>query len=146
LNDYRGELEQPPLLMVCDHANFRIVTNFNNARQIQWEFNLEQLANGTKIESHPTGFPATTPFELLRKFFEDQNWFHPGLASERVTQDASIEFSKIAESLRSRPNGQAIPPLEAAHFLMKCLFCLFAEDTGILPAKTFQKILGLSRE
>lgn len=146
LNDYRGELEQPPLLMVCDHFSFRIVTNFTNSRQVRWSFTLNELGSNTKIESDPPVFDPAAPVELLRQAFENPGSLNPSERSAKLTQDAASRFGEIAEALRTRSNGKALPPLEAAHFLMKCLFCLFAEGTGILPPKTFSNILALSKE
>jgi hypothetical protein len=46
-----------------------------------------------------------------------------------------------AASLRQRN----IDPHKAAHFLMKCMFCLFAEDVKLLPQALFSTILRRSR-
>ena len=34
-----------------------------------------------------------------------------------------------------------VPAQEAAHFLMKLMFCMFAEDIGLLPPKLFNRLL-----
>src|SRR5262249_16899960 len=43
----------------------------------------------------------------------------------------------LAEGMRSRD----VPAERAAHFLMKLMFCMFAEDIGLLPGKLFTKVL-----
>jgi hypothetical protein len=45
---------------------------------------------------------------------------------ESVTQEAARQFARIAENLR--PAGH--DPLDMAHFLIRLLFCLFAEDAS----------------
>ena len=50
---------------------------------------------------------------------------------------AAAEFATLADSLRAR----GVDPQRAAHFLMRMLFCLFAEDIGLLPPKLFSKLL-----
>jgi hypothetical protein len=34
-----------------------------------------------------------------------------------------------------------IPAQQAAHFLMKLMFCMFAEDIDLLPGKVFERIM-----
>ena len=38
--------------------------------------------------------------------------------------------------------SKGIEPLRAAHFLMKLMFCMFAEDIGLLPPKLFAQAAG----
>lgn len=146
LNDYQSALERPPLMMVCDHFNFRIHTNFTNAKSVVWEFTLNDLAQGTKIEPFPPGQTPTAPFELLRNLFSNQDWFHPGKHAERVTREAAAFFAAVSASLERRPKNSRVDPVVAAHFLMKCLFCFFAEDAGILKNRAFRDILQMSKE
>ena len=35
-------------------------------------------------------------------------------------------------------------PAVASHFLTQCLFCFFAEDVGLLPARLFERLVGAS--
>ncbi|HEV2946078.1 MAG TPA: tyrosine-type recombinase/integrase [Gemmataceae bacterium] len=46
-------------------------------------------------------------------------------------------FSGLADGMRAR----RVPAEKAAHFLMKLMFCMFAEDTELLPDKLFSKLL-----
>src|SRR5208282_1195632 len=54
---------------------------------------------------------------------------------------AATEFATLADSLRAR----GVDPQRAAHFLMRLLFCLFAEDIGLLPPKLFSVLLERTR-
>ncbi len=54
---------------------------------------------------------------------------------------AAAEFATLADSLRAR----GVDPQRAAHFLMRLLFCLFAEDIGLLPPKLFSVLLERTR-
>src|ERR1039458_8195712 len=54
---------------------------------------------------------------------------------------AAAEFATLAASLRARGSD----PQHAAHFLMRLLFCLFAEDILLLPAKLFSLMLEHTR-
>ena len=60
---------------------------------------------------------------------------------ENVTEQAAREFARLAESLRQRGED----PDRAAHFLIRLLFCLFAEDVELLPEKLFSKLVAATR-
>ena len=73
----------------------------------------------------------------LRRVFEDPDSFSPILESEKVTQEVARRIGTIADTLRPRHGN----PQVAAHFLMKCMFCLFAEDVGLLPKDLFLTLI-----
>ncbi|MFQ5589870.1 MAG: class I SAM-dependent DNA methyltransferase, partial [Phycisphaerae bacterium] len=75
--------------------------------------------------------------DLLRRVFADPASFRPDVTAELVTREVAERFGHLAQALRSRGND----PHVAAHFLMKCMFCLFAEDVGLLPENLFTKVL-----
>jgi len=50
-------------------------------------------------------------------------------------------FAALAESLRQRGED----PEATAHFLMRLLFCLFAEDIGLLPERLFTTLVARTR-
>ena len=55
----------------------------------------------------------------------------PAQSPEEVTREAARRFAEIARSMGER--GEA--PGRVAHFLNRVLFCLFAEDVGLLPRR-----------
>src|SRR5262249_38283636 len=76
-------------------------------------------------------------FDVLRKLFTDPYSLEPGETTEAITQDVAERFSGLAEGMRVR----SVPADKAAHFLMKLMFCMFAEDIDLLPDKLFTKLL-----
>ena len=58
-----------------------------------------------------------------------------------MTRKAATEFATLAELLRR----YGATPQAAAHFLIRCLFCLFAEDAGLLPQRLFTQIVEQAR-
>lgn len=56
----------------------------------------------------------------------------PARASARVTRAVAVQLAELAKSLEA--SGHA--PEVAAAFLTRCLFSMFAEDVGLLPATT----------
>ncbi len=132
LNDYREDLENPRLLVTCDQDRFEVHTNFENTRPLVYSFTLDELLAGT-----PTANCALAPLDVLRAVFTDPSLLRPEAAQARVTERVAAEFAKLADSLESR----GIEPQRAAHFLMRLLFCLFADSIGLLPEHLFRRMI-----
>lgn len=128
LLQYREALENPPLLIVSDIENFRIHTNFTNTAKKVYDLTLEDLLKPDRLE-------------ILRQAFTNPEALRAPVTTEHVTEEAARQFAKIAELLRK----YGADPLEAAHFLIQLLFCLFAEDVGLLPEKLFSRLVEKSR-
>ncbi|HQU43786.1 MAG TPA: hypothetical protein PK867_13300, partial [Pirellulales bacterium] len=128
---YREALENPPLLVVCDLDRFEIHTNFTGTAKRVFAFDLDHLAEPAHLDT-------------LRKLFIDPDALRPGQTAESVTRQAAERFGLLADGMRVR----GIPAQPAAHFLMKLMFCMFAEDIGLLgtPDKLFKKVLVNSRD
>ena len=75
--------------------------------------------------------------DILRKVFTDPYALKPGLTTEGVTKQAAELIGQLADGMRVRD----IPAPQAAHFLMKLMFCMFAEDIGLLPGKVFSRVM-----
>jgi len=132
LLQYREDLENPPLLVVCDLDRFEVHTNYTNTQKQVYAFNLADL-----IPNQPTATCKLPPFDVLRAVFTDPARLKPGQTSEDVTKGAAEQFSVLAKSLRDR----GVPSERAAHFLMRLLFCLFSEKIGLLPGKLFSRLV-----
>jgi hypothetical protein len=132
---YQGDLENPPLLVTCDQERFEVHTNFTGMRPLVYSFTLDDL-----LTSKPTPNCALPPLEVLRAVFTNPELLHPHAAQTRVTEHAAAEFAKLADSLEQR----GIPPERAAHFLMRLLFCLFADSIGLLPDHLFRQMVEKS--
>lgn len=129
LQQYRESLGNPPLLVVCDTDIIEIHTNFTNTAK--------QVHRITLAEMDQPG-----SLDLLRKVFRDPEALKPGLSLERATEEAAAEIGQLAERLRDR----GVDAHQAAHFLMKLVFCLFAEDVALLPQNLMSRLLDNTRE
>ena len=125
---YREDLENPPLLVVCDLDRFHIHTNFTGTAKRVYKFDLE-------------GFAEPDNFDVLRKLFTDPESLRPGLTTDSITRQAAERFGLLADGMRVR--GVEAPA--AAHFLMKLMFCMFGEDIALLPEKIFTRVLAGSK-
>jgi type II restriction/modification system DNA methylase subunit YeeA len=133
---YREDLENPPLLVVCDFELFEIHTNFTGTAKQVYRFSLDDL-----LKNQATADCKLPPIEVLRAVFSDPARLRPDRSTADVTEMAAAEFATLADSLRAR----GVDPQRAAHFLMRLLFCLFAEDIGLLPPKLFSVLLERTR-
>jgi len=124
---YRDALENPPLLLVCDLDRIIIHTNFTGTVSATHEIPLEALSVPRNIE-------------IMRAVFHNPDALRPGRTSTAVTQDAARHFAEIASAMRER----GLDPAAVAHFLDRIVFCLFAEDTGLLPKMVFSRIVETS--
>ncbi len=127
LLQYREALENPPLLVVCDLDRFEIHSNFTNTPANVYRFDLERLL------SEPA-----EPLRLLRAVMEHPEELRPGKTRDELTAQAARQFAELAERLR----GRGYEPHAVAHFLNKLLFCMFAEDSGLLPANLMRRLAG----
>lgn len=128
LLQYRESLENPPLLVVSDMERIVIHTNFTNTAKQVVTLTLEDLLT-------------LAGFKQLRAIFYEPETFKAPQTTAQVTEAAAKEFARLAESLRKW--GEE--PHRAAHFLIRLLFCLFAEDVGLLPSGLFSRLLERTR-
>ena len=117
LLQYRENLNNPPLLVVTDIDHWEIHTNFPNTEKRIYKFKHEEIAS----DSHVQGW--------LRDMFHAPERLHPRRHTEQVTKEAAEVFRLIADNMRQ----WKAEPQRIAHFLTKLVFCLFAEDVGLLP-------------
>lgn len=125
---YRESLLNPPLLIVSDFEHIRIHTNFTNTEKKIYELSLDDLT--TKAG-----------YDTLWAAFNEPERLKSARTSENVTEDAAKRFAELAELLRKY--GEA--PAAVAHFLIRLLFCLFAEDIGLLPRGLFSTLVARTR-
>jgi len=124
LLQYRESLLNPPLLIVSDMEQIVVHTNFTNMAKQVTTISLDDLLE-------PQGL------EQQRAIFFDPEAFRAPQTTEQVTQEAAAEFAHLADLLRK----YGADPHAAAHFLIRLLFCLFAEDVGLLPKSLFTRLV-----
>ncbi len=105
-----------------------LMTNFTGTVSATYDIPLESLGEPRNIE-------------IMRAVFHNPEALRPGRTSTTVTQDAARHFAEIAAAMRQR----GLDPAAVAHFLDRIVFCLFAEDTGLLPNMVFTRIVERSR-
>ena len=124
LRQYALALENPPLLIVSDMARFRIRTNWTNSVSKTHEFTLDDLADAAVRDK-------------LKWAMSEPERLRPGESRQALTERAAGTFARLAQALRERGHeAQAV-----AHFVNRLVFCMFAEDVGLLPGRMFTRML-----
>ena len=124
LQQYALALENPPLLIVSDLRRFRIRTNWTNSVSRTYEFDLDALTDHAVRDR-------------LKWAFSDPERLRPGETRRALTERAAASFATLAQALRARGHD---PPV-VAHFVNRLVFCMFADDVGLLPDHMFTRML-----
>ena len=128
LRQYALALENPPLLIVSDLRRFRIRTNWTNSVSRTYEFDLDDLTDRAVRDR-------------LKWAFSDPERLRPGETRRALTERAAAAFAAVAQTLRARGHD---PPV-VAHFVNRLVFCMFADDVGLLPDHMFTRMLRQAR-
>ena len=128
LRQYALALENPPLLIVSDMRAFRIHTNWTNSVSTVHEFSIYDL-DDTDIRNK------------LKWAFSDPERLRPEQTRQALTERAAATFAEVAKGLRE----QGHKPQVVAHFVNRLVFCMFAEDVGLLPDQMFRRMLEQAR-
>jgi type II restriction/modification system DNA methylase subunit YeeA len=146
LQRYREALLNPPLLVVCDFDRYVVRTNFNGTVQETHEFTNHQIDRPENLR-------------VLESVFTDPEYLKPQRTTAQVTEKLAQKIAEIARLLQDRESVELTDAktrkqthvaqkrnLRIARFLNRIVFCLFAEDTGLLPPSIFTEIckLGLT--
>lgn len=124
LLSYREDLGNPPLLLVSDMQTIEVHTNFTGTQKVVHVWKLDDLLNEEK-RTH------------LRKVWTEPASFNPSHRIEEATVGAVASLATISKTLKERGED----PQRLAHFLVRLMFTLFAEDVHLIPRDTFKRLI-----
>lgn len=125
---YADALQNPPLLVVSDLQTIIVHTNFTNTVKREYRFTVSDL---DQFDTR----------QILEAVFKNPEKLRPGITRAAITEQAAGKFTQLAARLRDRVQE----PQAVAHFLNRLVFCMFAEDIGLLPAQLFTKLVERSQ-
>ncbi|MEY3898735.1 MAG: hypothetical protein RLZZ214_4257 [Verrucomicrobiota bacterium] len=127
------EEPNPPFIIVCDVGH-----------------SLEIYADFTQNGKAYLPYPDPRSFRIQLKDLADEKvrerlhliWTNPtaldpAKVSAEVTREIAGYLAELAKSLEHQKHD----PEVVAQFLTRCLFCMFAEDVGLLPERSFTELL-----
>ena len=119
---YSMYLKTPPLLVVSAFNVIRIRTNFPGMESVQREIRIAELAE-----------PQSQSLNILKRVFTDPESFNTGKSRDDVTKETATLFQAVSNDMAGSGYGHR----ELAQYLNQVIFCLYAEDAGLLPDGAF---------
>ncbi len=121
---YQLHLKTPPLLIVSSFRTIRIQTNFPGMETVRHEIPASALDRKENLDK-------------LRWAFHAPNEFRPDRTLDAATRETADLFYAIVQDMEQ----QATDPELLARYLNQIMFCLYAEDAGLLPDGLFTRIV-----
>ncbi|MFZ3007863.1 MAG: DNA methyltransferase [Phenylobacterium sp.] len=126
----------PPFIITCDVGHcLELYADFTGTGRAYDQF---PDRKGFRILLDDLRDPDTRA--LLVKVWTDPHSLDPTKESTRVTREIAKRLADVSKALEAEGKD----PEHVAHFLMRCLFTMFAEDTGLLPNDSFKALLAKS--
>ena len=123
----------PPFIIACDVGNcLEVFADFTGTGRAYNQF---PDRKGFRIYMDDLRRPEVR--EQLARIWTEPHALDPTKTSARVTREIAKRLAEVSKALEERDCN----PEDVAHFLMRCLFTMFAEDTDLLPRGSFSALL-----
>lgn len=120
--DSLPEPEVPRFVLTSDFKNFRVLDLHRNGDEAVEQFSLEEFSDKSEILSFLAGYQSRT------------------FGSE-AEEAASIKAATLMAELYEELEGSGYDDHEASIFLVRTLFCLYADDSAVWPKDSFFEFL-----
>ena len=121
---YQVHLKTPPLLIVSSFKTIRIQTNFPGMVTVRHEIPVAALAEKENLD-------------MLRWAFHAPAEFRPDRTVDAVTRETADLFFSIVQEMEQ----QGVDSDRLARYLNQIMFCLYAEDAGLLSNAPFSRTI-----
>ncbi|WP_199300631.1 class I SAM-dependent DNA methyltransferase [Coleofasciculus sp. FACHB-542] len=123
----RNLSSKPPFLLTCDIGDhFELWMGFSG----------EYGGYGARQDIALTALRKPEIFDLFVDIFTDPQKRNPEKIAAKVTREVAADLAELSKRLEGLHE-----PEEVAHFLMRCIFTMFAEDVGLLKEHLFTDAL-----
>jgi len=132
----------PPFLIVCD-VGFCIdlYADFSGTGK-----HYAQFPDRERFRIYITDLRRPEVRDRLRALWLDPHNLNPALHRAQVTRDIAALLARLAAALEGNPAKPRHDPGRVATFLMRCIFCMFAQSVGLLPERnSFSDLLARCR-
>ena len=121
---YSVYLKTPPLLIVSSFRTILIRTNFAGTETVLYRIPITDLLRPEQLN-------------ILRWAFFDPEQLRSDRSVEEVTKETADLFRTIVEDMEQHyPDSEKL-----ARYLNQLVFCLYAEDAGLLPNELFSDMV-----
>ncbi|MER9582537.1 DNA methyltransferase [Mesorhizobium sp. M0276] len=122
----------PPFVIACDVGNaFEVFADFTGTGRAYSQF---PDRKGFRVYLDDLRNKETR--EFFARIWTDPASLDPAKESARVTREIAKRLAEVSKALEKNH-----PAEEVAHFLMRCIFTMFAEDVDLLPKGSFTELL-----
>ena len=123
---YQVHLKTPPLLIVSSFETIRIQTNFPGMETARYDVGIAELEQPDRLG-------------LVRDaFFAPQRYRERLRSVDAVTCETASLFQSIVVDMEARNEDTE----RLARYLNQLVFCLYSEDSGLLPEGLFTRIVA----
>ena len=127
----------PPFLIVCDVGFcFDLYADFSGTGK-----HYAQFPDRERFRIYLPDLRCPEVRATLRGIWTDPKALDPALHRARVTRDIAALLAKLAGALEGSPARPRHTPERVSTFLMRCVFCMFAQSVGLLPPGSFSTLL-----
>jgi len=131
----------PPFLIVCDVGFcFDLYADFSGTGK-----HYAQFPDRERFRIYLPDLRRPEVRAILRGIWLDPKALDPALHRARVTRDIAALLARLAVALEGSPARPRHTPERVSTFLMRCVFCMFAQSVGLLPPGSFSKLLDRYR-
>ncbi len=143
LRDLPADETSPPFLIVCDVGFcFDLYADFSGTGRHYAQFPDRE---GFRIYLPELRDPAKR--ERLRRIWEEPHGLNPAHQRVAVTREIAALLARLVRALEGPKDKPRHAPQLVATFLMRCIFCMFAQSVGLLPGKdAFTELLKACRD
>ena len=122
---YQVHLKTPPLLIVSSFETIRIQTNFPGMETARYDIGVSSLDEPDRLQL------------ITDTFFAPQRFRERLRSVDAVTRETAELFRSIVVDMEKQNED----PERLARYLNQLVFCLYAEDAGLLPEGLFTRIV-----
>ena len=127
----------PPFILVCDVGHcIEVYADFSGQGK-----NYTQFPDRQSFRVYLEDLRKPEIQDRLRRIWQEPVSLDPTRTAAKVTREIAERLAAVSKSLEAKKYDAE----EVAHFLMRCLFTMFAEDVRLLPESCFRELLDECR-
>jgi hypothetical protein len=124
----------PPFVLICDVGHcIEVYADFSGQGK-----NYTQFPDRQSFRVYMEDLRRDDARDRLARIWREPATLDPTRVRAKVTREIAERLAAVSKSLEAKK----YPAEEVAHFLMRCLFTMFAEDVKLLPENAFRELLA----
>jgi hypothetical protein len=128
----------PPFILVCDVGHcIEVYADFSGQGK-----NYTQFPDRQGFRIYLEDLRQAEVQDRLRRIWQEPVSLDPTRTAAKVTREIAERLAAVSKALEAKKYPAEI----VAHFLMRCLFTMFAEDVKLLPENCFRELLAECRQ